>query len=259
MDEKTRNKPASTPPVPETGEPQTAMQLPAPRNRLVALERAASSALFATPTVRVGGVVTEVTPGHSRVCGLSQFVKLGECVTLSSGARTQLGEVVRVDESGATIKTFDPVVDVGLGATAWQKGFVTIRPHVSWKGRILNALGNPIDDGPPLQHGDQEITAEREPPSPMRRQRVRTPMKTGVRVIDLFTPLCAGQRIGIFAGSGIGKSTLLGMLARARGFDTALSRWWASVAAKCANFLRMPCPRKQTVPSRSFPPATKAR
>ena len=56
----------------------------------------------------------------------------------------------------------------------------------------------------------------------MRRQRVRKPMKTGIRVIDLFTPLCAGQRIGIFAGSGVGKSTLLSMLARASGFDTAV-------------------------------------
>ena len=56
----------------------------------------------------------------------------------------------------------------------------------------------------------------------MRRQRVRTPVKTGVKVIDLFTPLCAGQRIGIFAGSGVGKSTLLGMLARSQGFDTAV-------------------------------------
>ena len=56
----------------------------------------------------------------------------------------------------------------------------------------------------------------------MRRQRVRTPVKTGVRVIDLFTPLCAGQRIGIFAGSGVGKSTLLGMLARSQGFDTVV-------------------------------------
>jgi len=51
---------------------------------------------------------------------------------------------------------------------------------------------------------------------------VRTPVKTGIRVMDLFTPLCAGQRIGIFAGSGIGKSTLLSMLARATGFDTTV-------------------------------------
>jgi flagellum-specific ATP synthase len=56
----------------------------------------------------------------------------------------------------------------------------------------------------------------------MRRQRARTPLKTGVKAIDFFTPLCAGQRIGIFAGSGIGKSTLLAMLARSRGFDTAV-------------------------------------
>ena len=54
----------------------------------------------------------------------------------------------------------------------------------------------------------------------MRRQRVAQPVKTGVRVIDLFTPLCAGQRIGIFAGSGVGKSTLLAMLARARRAST---------------------------------------
>jgi flagellum-specific ATP synthase len=66
------------------------------------------------------------------------------------------------------------------------------------------------------------VSTEREPPAPMRRQRIRTPVKTGVKVIDLFTPLCAGQRIGIFAGSGIGKSTLLGMLARSQGFDTAV-------------------------------------
>ena len=190
-------------------------------NALAELDWGLSAASFSVPRMRVGGVVTEVTPAYCRVSGLSKFVKLGECVSLA-GPRPQLGEVVRIDENGATIKSFDPVVDVGLGTIAWQHGFVTIKPHPSWKGRILNALGNPIDGAGPLQHGDRAITAEREPPPPLRRQRVRTPVKTGVRVIDLFTPLCAGQRIGIFAGSGIGKSTLLGMLARAHGFDTVV-------------------------------------
>lgn len=194
----------------------------AERDALDTLEWAVSAANFAVPRMRIGGVVTEVTPGFCRVSGLSQFVKLGECVSLMSGDRAQLSEVVRVDEHGATTKAFDPVVDIGLGTVAWQRGIIAIRPHRSWKGRILNALGNPIDDGPSLQHGDVEVSTDREPPAPMRRQRVKTPMKTGVRVIDLFTPLCAGQRIGIFAGSGIGKSTLLGMLARARGFDTVV-------------------------------------
>jgi flagellum-specific ATP synthase len=190
-------------------------------NALEALERGVSEMMFGAPAVRIGGTVTEVTPAYCRVSGLSHFVKLGECVSLE-GERPQLGEVVRIDEHGATIKAFDPVFDVGLGTLAWKHGFVSIRPHISWKGRILNALGFPIDDAGILQQGDRAISVEREPPAPMRRQRVKVPIKTGVRIIDLFTPLCAGQRVGIFAGSGIGKSTLLGMLARARGFDTAV-------------------------------------
>jgi flagellum-specific ATP synthase len=61
-----------------------------------------------------------------------------------------------------------------------------------------------------------------EPPPALQRSRVNAPIRTGVRVIDLFTPLCAGQRIGVFAGSGVGKSSLLAMLARAPDFDTAI-------------------------------------
>jgi flagellum-specific ATP synthase len=56
----------------------------------------------------------------------------------------------------------------------------------------------------------------------MKRARVHKPLRTGVRVIDLFAPICAGQRVGIFAGSGVGKSTLLAMLARSQGFDTVV-------------------------------------
>lgn len=174
------------------------------------------------PTLRIGGRVTAVMPGYCRVSGLSQFVKLGECVRLSTGLHTQLGEVVRIDEHGATIKSFEPAIDAGLGTVAWREGPVTVSPDASWKGRIVNALGHPIDDAGLLPHGLVAFSTEREPPSPMRRQRVKTPIRTGVRVIDLFTPLCAGQRVGIFAGSGIGKSTLLTMLLRSRGFDTAV-------------------------------------
>ncbi|MBK3421231.1 FliI/YscN family ATPase, partial [Methylobacterium ajmalii] len=59
-------------------------------------------------------------------------------------------------------------------------------------------------------------------PAALGRARVRAPLRTGVRALDLFTPLCAGQRIGIFAGSGVGKSTLLAMLAGATGFDSVV-------------------------------------
>jgi flagellum-specific ATP synthase len=190
-------------------------------NALDALAGFVSSTLD-RPAVRVAGVVTEVTPAFCRVSGLSPFVKLGECIELDTGPVPQIGEVVRIDESGVTVKPFDVTMRAGLGTPARRRGLITISPDPGWKGRVINALGAAIDDGPPLPIGDRAVLTDREPPQAIRRQRARNPLKTGVRVIDFFTPLCAGQRIGIFAGSGIGKSTLLSMLARSRGFDTAV-------------------------------------
>jgi flagellum-specific ATP synthase len=195
---------------------------PKPQSKLERMSQAVGAGGQMLPGIRVGGLVSEVTPGYCRVSGLSHFLKLGETVALGGSGELQIGEVVRIDELGATIKPFESAINAGLGTPAWRQGLVTISPHASWKGRIVNALGHPIDDAGPLVYGDLAVSTEREPPRPLRRKRVDTAIKTGVRVIDLFTPLCAGQRIGIFAGSGIGKSTLLAMLARSRGFDTAV-------------------------------------
>jgi flagellum-specific ATP synthase len=197
------------------------LSAPAAAHALDALDRLVAAAPD-LPKTRVNGTVCEITPAYCRVSGLSPFVKLGECIELDTGGKPQLGEVVRIDESGVTVKPFDAGMKAGLGTIARKRGFLTISPHPSWKGRIVNALGAPIDDGGPLLQGERPVFSDREPPPAMRRQRARTPLQTGVKVIDLFTPLCAGQRIGIFAGSGIGKSTLLAMLARSRGFDTAV-------------------------------------
>ena len=204
----------------EADEPD--VKRPAAPTALDALDHLISSAGAEMTKVRTGGIVTEVTPAYCRVSGLSQYLKLGECVELAAGGHAQLGEVVRIDESGVTVKPFEPTMKAGLGTIAWRRGFLTLNPDPSWKGRIVNALGTPIDGLGDLAQGQHSVSSDRIPPPPMRRQRVRQPLKTGVRVIDLFTPLCAGQRIGIFAGSGIGKSTLLSMLARSRGFDTAV-------------------------------------
>lgn len=172
--------------------------------------------------VRVGGTVTQVTPAFCCVSGLSPFVKLGDRVSLATSERSQLGEVIRLDETRVTIKTFDEPIAAGLGAHAWRVGPGSISPDPSWKGHIVDALGMPISSGAPFLHGNEPAYPDRAAPSPLQRQRVGKAFKTGVRVIDLFTPLCFGQRIGIFSGSGIGKSTLLAMLSRAAGFDTVV-------------------------------------
>lgn len=173
------------------------------------------------PALRRGGIVTEVAPAFCRVTGLSQHVTLGDTIALD-GNPMELGEVVRIDADGITVKPFESPIRAALGTCAWHRGPVSLAPHVSWKGRMVNALGEPVDGMGALATGDRSVTTDADPPSAIDRQRVTKPVMTGVRVIDLFTPLCAGQRIGIFAGSGIGKSTLLGMLCRARGFDTVI-------------------------------------
>jgi flagellum-specific ATP synthase len=79
-------------------------------------------------------------------------------------------------------------------------------------GKVLDGLGNPIDGGE-IQTGDI-YSIDREPPSPLKRRRIKSVLPTGVRAIDGFLTCGEGQRVGIFAGSGVGKSTLLGMMAR---------------------------------------------
>lgn len=79
-------------------------------------------------------------------------------------------------------------------------------------GRVLDGLGRPMDEGPPLTQAHQ-ASIHLQPPHPLRRQRINKVFETGIKAIDTFTPCGRGQRIGIFAGSGVGKSTLLGMIA----------------------------------------------
>ncbi len=80
-------------------------------------------------------------------------------------------------------------------------------------GRILDGLGRPIDGRGALNTSETRGLRS-QPPNPLRRQRITEPFQTGIKGIDLFTPMGCGQRMGIFAGSGVGKSTLLGMIAR---------------------------------------------
>ena len=86
-------------------------------------------------------------------------------------------------------------------------------------GRVLNGLGEPID-GKAVIKSVTRRPVDAAPPNPLRRKRIKTPVHTGIKAIDGMLTLGEGQRVGIFAGSGVGKSTLLGMLARNTGADT---------------------------------------
>lgn len=191
-------------------------------NALARLDQAINLGFEELTRLRISGTVTEVTPSYYRLAGLSHVLKLGECVGIDHAGTTQLAEVVRVDAEGTTVKTFEAQVAAGLGDPAFRIGPLRVAPDVSWKGRVVDALGRAIDARGPLRRGEHALPIEAAPPPALKRARVKSPVKTGVRVVDLFIPICAGQRIGVFAGSGVGKSTLLGMIAGSKGFDSVV-------------------------------------
>ncbi|WP_256805824.1 MULTISPECIES: flagellar protein export ATPase FliI [unclassified Bradyrhizobium] len=191
-------------------------------NALRQLEWALLELQQSTPLASVSGAISEIAPTHFRVSGLSRFVRLGELIGVNSGGKPQIGEVIRIDSEGIIAKPFDRQFAGGLGSVAYRMPPLSFAPDPSWKGRVINALGAPLDGQGPLTPGSRAVSAEAEAPSAMKRARVHKSLRTGVRVIDLFAPICAGQRVGIFAGSGVGKSTLLAMLARSQGFDTVV-------------------------------------
>lgn len=169
--------------------------------------------------VAPGGRVRTISAGHYTVAGLSRQVRLGDFVAHRTATGVHLGEVVRVEPELAYVCPIEPGEPIGIGDTIIRKGAFRLAPDDSWCGRTISALAQPIDGLGPLTDGDHRRPIYANAPPSMRRSRVEKGFQTGVRAIDIFSPLCLGQRLGIFAGSGVGKSTLLSMLARADSFD----------------------------------------
>ncbi|UVC09934.1 flagellar protein export ATPase FliI [Rhizobium sp. TH2] len=176
---------------------------------------------FSHPEMLVahGGRVKTMAAGHYTVTGLSHHLRLGEFVAHQTRTGVHLGEVVRVEPDLAYVCPIEPGEPIGIGDLILRRGAFRLAPTENWCGRTINSLGEPIDGLGPLESGIHRRPISNTAPPSMTRQRVTKGFKTGVRAIDIFSPLCLGQRLGIFAGSGVGKSTLLSMLARADAFD----------------------------------------
>nr|WP_319532051.1 flagellar protein export ATPase FliI [uncultured Cohaesibacter sp.] len=176
-----------------------------------------------TTSVRTCGEVTQITPGYYGISGLDKHVCIGDCVELdvkrAHGRGPARAEIIRIDEGKVYAKPYSQHLDVGIGTRVFCMGPVQLNPDSSWTGRVIDALGRPIDGRGMLVPGREQVALESDPPPAMERALIDKPVRTGVRAVDLFTPLCVGQRIGVFAGSGVGKSTLLAMFAKALDFE----------------------------------------
>lgn len=187
------------------------------------LGAAISASLDDGSLVRSSGEVVAARPGAIAVAGLSPLLALGDLVRIGGGEGARsLGEVVRIDPAEALIKPFAREEGGAIGRACWRLGPHRLAPDLSWLGRVVDALGVPLDGGPPLRQGPLTRATSGDPPAALGRAGVGGRLATGVKALDVFTPLVAGQRIGVFAGSGVGKSTLLAMLAKAVDFDAVV-------------------------------------
>ncbi|MCI3135045.1 flagellar protein export ATPase FliI [Phenylobacterium aquaticum] len=156
----------------------------------------------------------------------------GGLTRLSVGARVGIvrradvplpAEVVGFRETRALLMPFGPVEGVAPGAEIRiePEGSV-VRPTKAWLGRIVDSFGNPIDGLGPLPQGQAVYPLRASPPAAHARGRVGERLDLGVRSMNVFTTCCRGQRLGVFAGSGVGKSVLLSMLAKQADCDAVV-------------------------------------
>jgi len=176
-----------------------------------------------TSLVEYGGTICALSRSGFHVQGLRhEDVSLGGRVLIDCNNVQISGEIIQLDGGQALVRPYDENIVPMLGASVFPQASLQLAPDHSWRGRVVDAQGNAIDGAGPLRSGNKLMPVETQALPALQRGRVGQPLRTGVHVIDIFTPLVFGQRMGIFAGSGVGKSTLLSMMAAACQFDTVV-------------------------------------
>ncbi|HZC72948.1 MAG TPA: FliI/YscN family ATPase [Jatrophihabitans sp.] len=171
----------------------------------------------AAPLIR--GQVGEVRGLSVAVQGLS--ARVGELVLIGR-AEPVPAEVVAVQGDVATCLPLGPLVGIGAGDPVTATGRpMTVRVGEPLLGRVLDGLGRPMD-GSPLPTGLPRVSVEASSPHALTRARIAEQLPLGVRAIDTMIPVGQGQRMGIFAGSGVGKSSLLSMITRGTDADVTV-------------------------------------
>ena len=168
------------------------------------------------PHYSVYGRVTAVIGLLVEVDGVQGSLSIGDhCRLIGRGGRRVLCEVVGFRDGRALVMPFGTLEGIGLGCRA-EAGTrdPVLYPDDGWLGRVVNAFGQPVDGKGPLPVGRRPYPVQNRPPPAHGRKRVGTKIDLGVRAMNTFLTCCRGQRMGIFSGSGVGKSTLLSMMAR---------------------------------------------
>ncbi|TVR96698.1 MAG: flagellar protein export ATPase FliI [Rhodospirillales bacterium] len=168
------------------------------------------------PDLVIHGRVASVVGLLVEAEGLAETLAVGDrCRLTGRDGRRTAAEVIGVRGDRVLIMPHGSLDGIGLGSRVEAaSGGSVIHPHPSWLGRVIDAFGRPVDGRGPLLRGQAPRPLRATPPPAHDRQRLGGTIDFGIRVIDTFLACCKGQRMGVFAGSGVGKSTLLSMMAR---------------------------------------------
>ena len=196
------------------------------------LSEVAISEIASLPELKIYGSISGILGMVAEVSGIERALTMGDRVAISGratssngsqGERQILADVVGFRGNRALVMPLSALEGAGLGSRVeLVNSSPVIYPHPSWLGRVIDGLGKPIDGKGALINGDIPYAIRGTPPPAHQRQRVAGKLDLGVRALNQFLTCCQGQRMGIFAGSGIGKSTLLSMIARYTSADVSI-------------------------------------
>ena len=166
--------------------------------------------------VNIYGRVVGVRGLMVEIAGPIHAMSVGARIVIDTGGNRFIPcEVIGFSGNNAVVMPFAGLEGVRRGCRAVIANAASqVRPSPSWLGRVINAMGEPIDGKGPLPQGPSPMPFRNSPPPAHSRKRVGAPLDLGVRALNTFLTCCRGQRLGIFSGSGVGKSVLLSMLAR---------------------------------------------
>lgn len=182
------------------------------------------NAIDAVPERQLYGRVTKILGLLLEIDGVSEALTIGSLVHLKPSESEDVPcEVIGFRDGQALLMPFGTLEGIGLGCKAIvQDNTPSITPSENWLGRVINALGEPIDGKGALSQGALPVPLKNKPPPPHARQRIGDQLDLGVRAVNTFLATCQGQRMGIFSGSGVGKSVLLSMMARYTAADVSI-------------------------------------
>ncbi|MDO9525515.1 MAG: FliI/YscN family ATPase [Gemmobacter sp.] len=169
--------------------------------------------IAAVPVSRRVGLVIGSGGGVLTVSGLSRGTSLGDRVEIHGRGGLIAGEVLRLAADVISVLPDGGAEGISIGDVVALIGRAEIAPDDSWIGRIIDPYGRPLD-GRPLFRGPVGRPLRSPAPAAASRRRLGGRLETGVRAFNTLLPLVQGQRIGLFAGSGVGKSSLLAKFAR---------------------------------------------